>query len=342
MKFDRFFPGMLLIILLPCQSLQAQKIDTIYFQRGDRITGEVKSLANNQLRLSTNDAANIYIEWNKVDSVRILSNMRIVLRNGSILYGTLHTRGQVRSCFIWQPTGNTRQVHLDEIVEMSRLEDRLLSRFTGSLSSGFSYTKASEIMQMNLNGSVTYTAAMNQVELFYDGIFTIESEKNTQRQNGGVSFRRLLPRRYFLVATLTGENSSEQQLDLRTSATMGVGNRLVFNNTTKFFIAAGITGNREWSQESAQFNIEGKVTLNYIVYIYDSPEVSLNVRGDLMPSLNNLGRVRTQFDSNLRWEIFTDFFLKWTFYHTFDSRPLSESASKNDWAVSLLGLEYKL
>lgn len=320
----------------------AAKIDTIYFQQGDRITGEVKSLLNNHLKLSTNDAGTVIIEWNKVDSVRILSTMRVVLRNGSILYGSLRTRGQFKGCFIWQTNGDPRQVRLDEIVEMSRLEERVLSRLNGSLSAGFSYTKASDIMQMNLDGSVTYTAAKNQVDLFYDGIYTLESEKKTQRQNGGINFRRLLPRRYFLLSGLGAESSSEQQLDLRTSAGFGAGNSLIYSNTSHFYIAAGILGNREWSGGDSRYNLEGKITLNYTLYIYDSPEVSINIRGDLIPSITDPGRIRTQIDSNLSWEIFSDFYLKWTFFHTFDSRPLSETAGKNDWAISLLGLEYKL
>jgi hypothetical protein len=334
--------GLFFVIALSGQEALAAKIDTIYFQQGDRMTGEVKSLESNQMRLSTNDAGTIRIEWNKVDSVHILSTMRIVLRNGTILYGGLRPSGQVKSCYILQPTGNIRQVGLDEIVQMTRLEDRILSRMGGSLSSGFSYTKASKVMQINLNASVTYTAAKNQIEVYYDGIFTRELEYRTQRQNSGINFRRVLPRKFFLVASLTGETSSEQQLDLRTSTTVGVGNSIIFNNTTHLFVAGGILGNRERSMDIARFNLEAKVTLSYKVYIYDSPEVTLNVRGDLIPSLNDPGRVRTQIDSNLSWEIFTDFFLKYNLFYSFDSRPLSETASKNDWAISLLGIEYKL
>ena len=129
---------------------------------------------------------------------------------------------------------------------------------------------------------------------------------------------------------------------MRTSFGIGAGNSLVYTNTTHFFAAAGFLGNREWSGSTSRYNLEGKVTLNYTVYIYESPEVSLTLRFDLIPSLTNLGRVRTQVDSNMRWEIFSDFFLKWTFFHNFDNRPLSESASKTDWAISLLGIEYKL
>jgi hypothetical protein len=52
--------------------------------------------------------------------------------------------------------------------------------------------------------------------------------------------------------------------------------------------------------------------------------------------------VRSRIDSNLKWEVFKDFYLKWTFFYSHVSKPLSTDAEKNDWAVSLLGLEYKL
>jgi hypothetical protein len=67
----------------------ANKVDTIFFQNGDRITAEVKSMENNKLRLSTDDAGTITLEWDKVDSVKIINPMRIVLQNGEILYGLL-------------------------------------------------------------------------------------------------------------------------------------------------------------------------------------------------------------------------------------------------------------
>jgi hypothetical protein len=53
-------------------------------------------------------------------------------------------------------------------------------------------------------------------------------------------------------------------------------------------------------------------------------------------------RVRSRIDSNLKWEVFKDFYLKWTFFYSYDSKPLSKDGEKSDWAVSLVGLEYKL
>jgi hypothetical protein len=333
--FLTFFPGLTSVLL-------ASKIDTIYFHNGDRITAEVKSLENNQLRLSTDDAGSIVVEWDKVDSVKILNTMRILMKDGQIFYGKLVPSGTLKSCYIWTREGDPRLADLQTIVSLSPVEERFFDRMTGTISSGFSYTKASQVMQFNLNGSIKYLAEKNHIELYYDGIFTSESEVNTQRQNGGVNLKRILPRKWFLVSHLTGETNSEQELDLRTSFGLGGGNSIVRTNYTNFYAALGVQANREASMGTDQYNLEALVSIDYSVFIYDSPVVTINLGGDLIPSLSDLGRVRCQVDSNLKWEVFKDFYLKWTFYYSFDSRPLSTTAERSDWAISLLGFEYKL
>jgi hypothetical protein len=333
----------IMLWLFAGSTLAASKIDTIYFRNGDRMTGEVKSLENNYLRLSTDDAGTIQIEWNKVDSVKILNIMRILLQDGQVYYGSLQPAGEKYYCYIWSTMGDPRLTPLTDIVNLTPLEDRFLDRLKGTLSSGFSYTKANDLMQINLNGSLTYLANKNQVDLFYDGNFTRQDTlASNQHQNSTLSFKRLLRRNWFLVSNLGFESSSELRLDLRTSFGVGGGKHLIHSNRTTLLIAGGIQGNKEEATGQIQYNLEGLVTANYKVYIYESPEVSFNLSADVIPSLNDPGRIRTSVDSNLKWEIFNDFYLKWTFYHSFDSKPLSEGAAKYDWAITLLGVEYKL
>lgn len=331
------------IFLLGAQNVWASKIDTIYFQKGDRITGEVKSLASNYLKLSTNDVSIISIKWNKIDSVKILSKMRIVLTDGQIYYGILMPAGEEGSCYIWGNIGDPRLTRLAEIVGLSRLEDKFLNRLTGTLSSGFSYTKANDNMQVNLNASIKYTAQKNQLELSYDGILTQQDTlASSQRQNGGVTVRRILPNNWFLVSGLTFESNSEQNLDLRSSVAIGGGKNLVSTNRSSLRIGTGLQGNRELTQDGDQNSIEALLNSDFSMFIYDSPKLTFNLSGQLTPSISDFGRVRVDVDSNISWEVFHDFYLKWTFYYTFDSRPVSTTAAKSDWAVSLLGIEYKL
>jgi len=322
--------------------LLGQKIDTIYLQKGDRITGEVKEMENNYLRLSTNDVGTVKVEWNKIDSVKILNTMRIELEDGRIMYGVLLTGGIKGSCYIWRRAGDPLLMELVHIVGLSPIEEKFVNRLNGTLSTGLSYVKASDVLQLNFNGSVDYLAEKNHGELFYDGLYTEDKDSITQRHHGGATFRRILPRSWFLISTISLESNSELELDLRTNWGVGGGNNIIRTNFSNLYIAGGAQFNRETSKGIEQFNIEGLVLTNYSVFIYDDPDVSFDISASLIPSITDLGRVRSNISSNLKWEIFNDFFLKWSFYYTFDSKPLSVTAAKNDWAVTLLGLEYKL
>lgn len=330
------------IMFLPATLMASSKIDTIYFQNGDRITGEVKSLENDLLRLSTNDAQTVTIEWTKLDSVFIRNRMRILLDNGAIFYGILLPSGEVKSCMIWRSDGDPLLVAMNRIIVLSPIEDKFINRLSGFISSGFSYTKASDVMQMNLNGSLKYLANKNLIETSYSGNVTRDPLGTTQRQNGGISFYRMLPRKWFILSELLGESNSEQQLDLRTTFGLGAGNSIIRTNSSHFYAATGILANRELSQEITQNNIEGIVAVKYSVFIYDDPEVTFDIGSNIIPSINDPGRIRSETESNLKWEIFSDFYLKWTFYYSFDSKPLAGGAEKSDWALTLLGLEYKL
>lgn len=343
MRINKSYLILLLVGVFISCTIQAQKIDTIYFQHGDRVTGEVKSLDNNQLRLSTNDAGTISVEWNKVDSVKIVNNMRIVLNQGGILYGKLLGAGEAGKCIIWNRIGDPIQLDLIRIVSLSQLEEKILDRINGTLSSGFSYVKASQVMQLNFHGSIEYQAEKNYFQLYYDGIFTNDPQSgSTQRQDGGLTFMRIFPKNWFLVSSLTAESNSELGLDMRTSLSLGGGNSIINTNFTRLYAALGMQGNRENSAETDQFNVEGLLVTNYSVFIYDDPEVSFNFSANLLPSLTTLGRVRANFDSSLKWEIFNDFYLKWTFYYNYDNQPLTETAEKKDWAVTLIGVEFRL
>lgn len=343
MNFRHFHIIFALIGLFCSGNSFASKIDTIYFQNGDRITAEVKNLENNQLKLSTADASTVYIEWNKIDSIKILNPMRILLDNGKILYGKMLPAGEIGKCFIWSTSGLPLAMELIRIVALAPMEEEFLDRISGTLSTGFSYVKATKVMQMNFDATVKYSRNKNQIQLSYSGLFSEDPTSGySQNQNGGATYMRLLPKKWFAISEFTGESNTEMDLDIRTSLTLGAGNALIRNNRTYLYAATGFLGNREVSLGDQQYNIEAMLRAQYSVFIYDSPEISFTITGDLIPSLTNLGRIRSDINSNMKWEIFSDFYLKWTFYFSYDSRPISTTSEKNDWAVTLIGVEYKL
>lgn len=343
MKLQYFKILGFLLFLIP-KTLYPAVRDTIYLQGGDRITADVKSLINNQLRISTEDAGAIRIEWNKIDSLAILKTMRIVLADGKIYYGRLLPCGVEKACEIWPYNREPVFVLFIQVILLAPIEETFFNRLNGTLSMGMNYTKASKVLQMHFSGAVTYLAQKNQFDLEYSGIFTRERDsKNSQNQYGGISFRRHLPKRWFLIGQINAESNSELQLDLRTSAGFGGGNSILLTNNMNLYAAAGLLFGRELSVDLEQYNIEGKIVGDYTVFIYETPELSFNFNGSLIPSLNDPGRIRSEIRSALKWEVLNDLFLKWSFYYIFDSRPLSGSEEeKSDWGISMLGIEYDL
>jgi hypothetical protein len=55
----------------------------------------------------------------------------------------------------------------------------------------------------------------------------------------------------------------------------------------------------------------------------------------VLPSLNVGGRVRAELDTSLSREIVSDFTVGFTVYNSYDSKPPTEGAKKNDIGVTL-------
>ena len=342
LKITRVIPGIIFFCVLQ-PALAGLKIDTVYFQDGDRITGEILELRQNQLLLSTEDGGNIRIEWNTVNRVMILNTMRIVLDDGKIYYGQIHF-GTDKGTGTIRPIGGVPiWIYLVRIVSLTPVKERMIDRLYGLFSTGFSYVKATEVMQFTISASLNYDAERNHIGLFYDGNASNDPVNLfNQRQKGGITYQRYLPRKWFIIGQWTAETNTELELELRTGLEVGGGNSLVYTNRMRLDAGAGIQFNREQSVDLHSYNLESVFTGEYSIFIFKAPEINFTLAADLIPSLSDFGRIRTEINSNLRWEVFTDFFLKWTFYYSFDSQPLSEDAAKNDWAVTMLGIEYKL
>lgn len=111
--------------------------------------------------------------------------------------------------------GKKDEIKLQSIVEMIKLEKRIFDRISGTLSSGFSFIKATEVTQFDFAGNVDYKGEKVILSANYDLVLTSEAGETTQRQSGGVVFERVLPKNWSIQGMLLGESNSEFQLDLR-------------------------------------------------------------------------------------------------------------------------------
>ncbi len=318
----------------------SSKIDTVYFQHGDRLTGELISLNKGILKLKTNDVGTVSIEWQNVDSLCILNSLRILKHNGGVLYGKLYPSGKNKVGIVIDEEGRKSEIELVAIVELIQLKEKLISRLSGTLSAGFNYTKATEVSQFDFSGNIDYKGEKTIFSANYSIVLTDDGSKTTQRQSGGASSDRLLPNNWSAQGKLLAETNSEFQLDLRTSLISSVSYNFIRSNSQLLQAGGGFSLNREFSGDLAQNNIEGIIGLKYSMFIIDSPQVTFDFDGFLFPGLNRIGRIRSEISTDFKWELFKDFFLKGSLFYSFDNEPLSGVDVHTDWGTSL-GLEFK-
>lgn len=318
----------------------SSKIDTVYFQHGDRLTGELLSLNKGMLKLKTDDGGTVSIEWKKIDSLCILNPIRILKHNGGILFGQLYPSGKSGVCILHDENGKISDIHLQSIVELIQLEKRIWDRLSGTISAGFSFIKATEVTQLDFAGNITYKGEKIIFAANYNVILTDDGVETTQRQNGGGSFDRVLPNNWSAQGKLLAESNSEFGLDLRTSIITGISYNFIRSNSQILKAGGGLSLNRELSGDLAQNNIEGLIGLEYSLFIFESPKVNINFKGFLLPSFNRFGRIRSNIDSDLNIELFKDFYIKGSLFYNYDNEPLSGVDVHTDWGTTL-GLEYK-
>jgi hypothetical protein len=170
---------------------------------------------------------------------------------------------------------------------------------------------------------------------------TGEDHETSQRNVLDLNYKRLWPNRWLVSGFLKGERNDELGLDLRTSVGGGGGRILTQSNHSRVLIESGLMVSHEDRAEGedavddAEDNdsIEAYVSLHWDWFRFDSPELDLSSALDVIPSLTDSGRVRTEFDVALKWEIIHEFFWEISFYNSYDNKPATEGASTSDYGI---------
>lgn len=100
-------------------------------------------------------------------------------------------------------------------------------------------------------------------------------------------------------------------------------------------LGAGLAVSREEyiGEQPGDNNLEGTLSVRYFAFHFDDPELQVTTALWLFPSLTTTGRVRVEFDTNVKRELISDLFWSLSLYWTYDSDPPSGD-QKDDLTVS--------
>ena len=319
-----------LFLIVPSSAF-AQKTDVVVLQNGDRFTGEVKQLRRDQLKLATDDAGTIYIEWDKIATVATAGRYEVATGDGARYVGTLApAAGQLG---VVAEDGTVTRLALVDVVSIGSIKSGFFDRIDGSFDFGGSYTKSSRVGQATIDLDAAYRRPS------YEGFIDASSTLTRQRDSSSVTSRwdmtsgsrHFRGDRWFVTPFVVVERNTDLGLSLRTLGALAAGRYLQRSNRSTTFVTGGVAAGRERLIEGGTVgNLDALVSVATSFYTYDYPRSSLDLTVMVLPELNRLGRIRANLNAKVKRELFKDFFIALTAYDTFDSEPQVAGVSKDD------------
>ena len=329
----------LLLIVLACLWLlpasAAPKTDTVIFINGDKLTGEVKSLRRGRLNLNTDATGTIGIEWDKVSGVVSNQKIQVETSNGTRYFGSITFSKETPGLTVVTADGPLT-LDTKRVIIMEPIEDRSIHALDVDLSLGYNFTKAGGVTQGSLGVNMDYRSLIRIESLkFSTTLSDSETQESSKRTNLGLQHTRLWKNRWFSNGTLSFDQNDELGLDLRTSLGAGGGRYLVQSNSMLWSLEGGLQVSREnlVSEIEDTDSLEATFTAIFDWFLFQDPEFDWSTTLQLIPSLTESGRVRSEFETALKWELISD--LKWgiSLYASFDNQPQSQGGSTSDYGV---------
>jgi hypothetical protein len=313
-------------------ALAREKSDVIVLKNGNIINGEIRRLHRGLLTVKTDAMGTPDIKWEDVKRVSSKFTFVVEDSSGSRYVGTLQAADEPQRLNVvgLNPASNLHHLF---IVEMSEVGAGLWNRFSGSIDFGYTFAKASDRTQLDVASEIIYRTRRYEGQFAYDALFSRSNgEQDIDRRvislGGSVYFRK----KWRLLAKGMWEHNLELQLDKRASLMVAPAYDILQTNRSSVLLFGGMATSHElYYNEPSRNNAEGAFGINAQIFKLYSPKMDISAGYMILPNFTTSGRVRMELDSKLRFEIFRDFFLSFNFYDSYDNKPPSQTATRNDY-----------
>ncbi|MGA7060969.1 MAG: DUF481 domain-containing protein [Candidatus Acidiferrales bacterium] len=307
---------------------------------GDHFTGEVKRLQNGLLFVETEYVSSaIALDWDQVESVQSTATYRIVLNSGKRIEGKIEKLSGEKATekdFLIREATEEVQIPSEEIVSMETKKPTFWRQLQGSIDLGYSFASGNSQTTVNADTSAAYKTAGWEAATAFDSTFGGQAgASKTNRQDLQATFTKYLNRNSYVLALSDFLHSSQQDLTLRTTLGAGYGRYLKrTTNNNLSWLAGVVFVNESFDTTAAQpsdQSAEALVGLEYSLIRFNFGEFDSQLL--TFPGLTDTGRVRITTNNSLNIKLRNNFYLAFTFWDNFDSRPPS-TAKKNELGVS--------
>jgi hypothetical protein len=322
--------------------VSGQDRDSILLNNGQILIGEVQQASLGSISIDDIDLKIVSIKLFKIRRLVIRERFKIETIERKIYYGTLKTTGREGWVNILTSDGTDIELHITHIYQLVSMENNFFKRLHGNVSAGLSFTKSSNIGQLNFSGNVLYSTKKIGYQLSASTIGSIDST-GYSRDNENLQLLTTyeLSTTWFLAAAAQYQRNLELAIAHRYLIMGGPGNKLFIKKTWRLLGITGISLSEEKSTEGATSNLLYEVPVSFIFNFYKSqnPDIQISSTQTVYFSLSQAGRVRYEGNTNFSWQLIRYFYLNINPYVNFDNQPPG-GGSTFDYGI-VFGLSYK-
>lgn len=300
--------------------------DSLILINGDVIVGELKEMDRGIITFETDYSdSDFKIEWSGVRRIFASATYLITLNTGQRINGQIKDAGE-RMMQIIGAQGEDISVSFDKVVLIMSVDDGFLDRISANIDLGYSLTRANNQEQFTLNSRLGYEADRWLLSGYYNMLLSRQDEvADIQRKDGGVGYQYFLPRDWYLSAELSFLSNTQQALDLRTNARLGVGKFFVHTNQWYWGAGVGAAANIEnFSQAADSTATDRQSWEGYIgteLNLFDIGDLNLFSSAIAYPSFTESGRFRLDFRFDAKYDLPLDFYLRAGVTVNYDNQP---------------------
>jgi len=321
-----------LLLMLPSNVFSQ---DTLYFENGNFIEGEIKNMEYNLLKISADYGGEDFtIEWDQIKAIYTSNYYEIHLSDGTFHFGRMRSVSD-STIHIISNNGEIRSCHQKDILSITGIGQDFRSRFTAGFDIGFGLAKANNLRRFTTHANVGYRADKWHGHANVSALYSFQDETEPiKRLEEHADFHYMLINDWTFHPSVNFLASTEQKLSLRSSTKLGIGKFFIREKHGYWNIVAGTNLNIErFTNETPDRNsLEGYFGTE--IKLIKLKDLDLFTKAMAFPSFTESGRWRFDFNAILKYHLPHKLYINTKFTLNYDNQP-AEGASGTDYVLHL-------
>ena len=327
---------LLFLLILFADNLRA---DVVYFDNGDRLSGDIASMVDNKLTLENTPIGKVEIDTTKVKTFSTSEPIDIHFMNGQSEKEVIEQSDEGRVAVKSKESDDLRQVEIGDIFRLGPLDDDVV--WGGNIRSGLNGSNGdSDTLNFNAGLNLQRRSLRDRTTLNGEYIFQqSDGETDENKWFSDLKYDYFITDDFYSFSLFRIEQDEASDLDLRTILSTGIGYQWIERKDLKFATEAGVS----WLYEDYSTGMDDNKITARLAYLYENDlwdKVKFFNNLEFFPQFNDPSDFFLTTTAGLRTNVSKTIFTEAKVIYEHDSTPAEGTGKNNVNYLFSLGMNF--